>query len=105
MYSDLVSWYTKRHDDDPSEKMTRVADFSVSMLGKSTKRKLSLKAAETKMFFLFLAERVIVFSGNLLRGDVWRQASSALCRFIAVLKAEPLRLTDAGYQERLHGVG
>ena len=100
MYCDLINWYTQRAQSHPEEKMTRVSDFSARMIGETTKRKLSLKAAETKMFFFFLADRVQHFRDKLLRGDIWCQACSALCRFIAVMKEEPLRISDAGYQEQ-----
>ena len=53
------------------------------------------------MFFFFLVDRVSVFKDKLLRGDIWSRTCSALCRFIAVLKSEPLRISDAGLQERL----
>ena len=99
LYSELLAWYTRRAISHPLEKMTRVTDFKVTMLGKTTKRKLSLKAAETKMFFLFLSESVITYRAKLTRGDSWCSSSAALCRFIAVLKAEPLRLSDDGFQD------
>jgi hypothetical protein len=105
LHCDLQTWYTQRHIDNPSENYTRIQAISVKMIGKNNARSLALKAAETKQFFFFLVDRLGAFGGTLKRHDIWAQAADTLCRFIGVLKQQPLRLADTAVQERLGGLG
>jgi hypothetical protein len=57
--SALMSWYKTRHAQNPTENLTRVADFTVKMIGKRSSPKLKTKGAETyglMKFLLFVFE-------------------------------------------------
>ena len=51
---DLKAWYTRRHRDNPHEKLTRVTKFRRGTIGDPTERQLRTKGAETWGVLLFL---------------------------------------------------
>ena len=99
---DLKQWYTKYHAEGPSETLTRIQTLTRPMVGTDTTRKLKLKAAEGKMFFHFLVDKVSAHCDLLRRGDLWVAAGQSMVRFIQILEEQPLVLSPAAYQELLH---
>ena len=60
MRAALMSWYKARHAENPSECLTRVADFSAKTVGNASKQVLKTKGAETYgilMFSLFILNK------------------------------------------------
>jgi hypothetical protein len=50
----LMAWYKRRHSEFPKERLTRVADFTVKMIGSKSDPALKTKGAETYGFTKFL---------------------------------------------------
>ena len=56
MHGGLKDWYRGYKKTRPKERITEIEELTPTMFGKENKRQLSLKAAETKHFFLFSVE-------------------------------------------------
>ena len=60
----LFQWYTSRQRRQPSENLTRVADFTVKMIGTRDDPKFKTKGAETWGLLLFLVGELRTFIGR-----------------------------------------
>ena len=71
----LLSWYKTRHSARPSEKLTRVNDFTVKMIGTRNEPTLKTKGAETYGVLLFLLELMTIYTWRL--GEHWQRLHRA----------------------------
>jgi hypothetical protein len=67
----LMSWYSRRHAGNVNEKLTRVADFTVKMVGEPGDQVLKTKGAETWGILLFLLDELRRFEAR--AGREWRR--------------------------------
>jgi hypothetical protein len=75
MRASLFAWYRARHALFPTEFLTRVSDWTPSMVGSNTKRKCKTKAAETWSLLLFLLDELRRFTGS--AGNDWQRLLKA----------------------------
>ena len=54
IHTDLVAWCWNRNQAFLEENMSTIESFTPGMLGEANQRKLALKVADTKTFFLLL---------------------------------------------------
>ena len=99
---DLQAWYSKEHDLDPTERNTGIQSLEHGMFGTQNARKLSLKAVETKMFFLFLGDTLRTNSRKVNRADIWCSCHGSLVRFMEILREQPLVVATTAMQDPMH---
>jgi len=86
--SQLMQFYKRRHQEDPGEQLTRVADFNVKMVGTASAPVLKTKGAETWGVALFLVWVCRHYTHRI--GPEWQrlvQAGEALVRVVNILTA------------------
>ena len=87
---------------EQKERITEIGEVTINMLGTESKRKLALKAAESKHFFHFLADTLD--QSNIRRklrsGEQWASCNACLRRFMEILDQQPLRFANDAIQER-----
>jgi hypothetical protein len=91
-----MAWYTTQPPG-----ITRVEDFQISLIGKSTKHKLSTKAAETKYLCFFLLELLITHGDHLDRGEALLALGREVLAIIDILDGRPMRYRPHEFQEPL----
>jgi len=81
----LMKWYKTRHAAFPKEKLTRMGDWSVKVVGTRAHPKLKSKGAETYGLLLYLLDMLALYKVRL--GSDWQrlqQSGSALARIVEI---------------------
>jgi hypothetical protein len=81
----LMSWYRARHLAHPAECLTRVADFTIKMIGKRSEPCLKTKAAETFGLMKFLLHVLTSYTFRI--GPDWQRllkAGDALDKMLGI---------------------
>ena len=99
MRAALTAWEGRFHDDSPVYKATKVQKMGPGHIGKPTSRCLKLKAAETKMLFLFLHDQVQSVWGRLHMGRVWLSAADNMYGLSAAISSMPWKLSRPQYED------
>ena len=66
-----MGWYSKRHQEHPSERLTRVADFTFKMVGTRAEPNLKTKGAETYGIMKFLLFLISKYTSRI--GEEWQR--------------------------------
>ena len=92
--SNLMNFHRSYQTDHPSSNLTRVADFTPSMIGTRADQKLKTKAAETHAFALFLISEIGIRGRCLGDEDQLKlgQAGSHLMSMIEIWKTSSWRM-------------
>ena len=101
--SALMAFYTRHHAENPKDKLTRVADLTVKMLGKSTQHRLKTKGAETWGVALFLiSELQSEKAGKLDDRDRLLLAGQALEKVVRTWQGHDWTIPRPACQENAH---
>jgi hypothetical protein len=96
----LHAWYPARHKLDPREKLTRVHDLTVKVVGTPSERKMGTKGAETYGLLVFFAGLLRIHVARLpAQAGHLADAASSLVRIIEIFKENGVNFKDAPLQE------
>lgn len=99
--SSLHAWYRVRHDNNPEEKLTRVHDMTIKMIGSPTQPTFKFSGAETWGLMLFMTHCLRVHSA-VIGHDIARplgEGGEMLVRYIEVVRAQPMNVTPPVIQD------
>ena len=102
----LMRFYVTHHSDRPTDQITRVADFTVKMMGSKKKKKLKTKGAETWGMALFLISelrlRVPMLESNGVNGNRLLHAGEMLEKIVRIWKAHDWTMPRAAAKDNSH---
>ena len=101
VHADLQTWMWYRNISHPAERLTAIEWMTAGMFGSQNKRKLALKAAESKTFFYFCNDTLKANRRLVTGASVWETATNSLVRFIEVLRDEPFVISQLAYQDTM----
>ena len=95
----LMVWYRQRHQQHPTERLTRVGSLTRKMLGEPGDRHLKTKGAETWGILLFVTDMLDKHQGR-LPGDAHRLrvAGMSLTQMVELFGAHGVRMPPAAIQ-------
>ena len=92
----LFQWYKDRHKLDSKENLTRLSDFTKSMLGEDDGGKLKTKGAETWGVLLFLVDTLVARAARLpAEGGILCESAIIIMELVTLFDTRGVNLTDA----------
>ena len=99
MRGDFEPWFDKLERSRPDWKSTKIQAITPGMVGTPAKRKLALKAVETKSCFQFLVDKLEEVVGQVCQGSEWLGVGRSLVTLQTRMEAMPWKVTQAMSQD------
>ena len=99
--SELLLWYSDRHQEFPAEQLTRLTDLTQKMVGSTAEPHLKLKAMETYGFMLFLINLLRKYPAQILGSHRLLESGRCLERYVFLLRQCPMKMTLDVAEEHL----
>ena len=99
MRGDFETWFDKLERSKPDWKSIKIQAITPGMVGTPAKRKLALKAVETKCFFQFLVDKLEEVVGQVCQGSEWLGVGRSLVTLQTRMEAMPWKVTQAMSQD------
>ena len=85
-------------------RLTKIGDLTLNMLGTTNRPEVAFKGAETK-WCLFYVQDLLKSDGivsRLRRGEVWRETSQAICKYIGIMKDHGWTMPPQAHEDDSH---